>query len=85
MSVTISCPQARQRRNAIFNPRDLPVLRFISPILQRGHRVSTRPVMAVGKIIHALCTTEEPVFLITCYEPDPDQWYNGFRIRRSIT
>ena len=34
-------------------------------------------------VIHVLCTVETPIFIITCYRPDPNEWYNGFRRRKT--
>jgi hypothetical protein len=33
-------------------------------------------------VIHVVCTTVEPVSIITSYHPDPEQWYPSFRKRR---
>ena len=47
----------------------------------RGHSCLIRGE-ARRRVLHIVCTIDEPIFLITCYEPDPRLWDPGFRSRR---
>ena len=50
----------------------------------RGHSCLIRGITDGGDVLHAVCKPDDPVFVVTCYHPDPSKWYPGFRRRRSI-
>lgn len=48
----------------------------------RGHSVLLLGMTEEGQLLHLVCKVTDPVFAITCYEPDPDVWYPDFKRRR---
>lgn len=48
----------------------------------RGHSCLIRGVTANGDVVHAVCKPNDPVFVVTCYHPDPSIWYPEYRERR---
>jgi len=47
-----------------------------------GHSCLIRGLRANGEVLHVVCKLNDPVFIVTCYEPDPSIWYTDFRTRR---
>ena len=63
--------------------RDAPEIVEDYPEDPRGSCCLVRGELDDGRVLHVLCTPTDPVFLITCYWPDPDPWDVTFRFRRS--
>lgn len=40
--------------------------------------------IANARALHILCTLTVPVFIISCYWPNIDQWEPGYRVRRQL-
>ena len=53
------------------------------PTDSRGHSCLIRGVTTNGDVVHVVCKPDDPVFIVTCYEPDPSIWYPDFRMRRT--
>lgn len=47
----------------------------------RGHSCLIRGE-AGGLVVHAVCKPTDPVFIVSCYHPDPAVWYPNYRERR---
>ena len=49
----------------------------------RGQSCLIRGVTSDGEVLHVVCKPSDPVFIVTCYQPDPSIWYPDFRKRRT--
>ena len=51
------------------------------PADPRGHACLLRGVCDSG-VLHVVCKPDDPVFIVSCYRPDPTIWYPNLRERR---